>query len=113
MVVGSEAVVMRAHLTPMRVANVSMPNCLSPSMSGRSLVMAITVANRVTKAVMKLRGGGGTGWVGFGQVGGVGWKWGGADRWQQVGWTGGRQKRRQAQALPSRAKGACQGYRPP
>lgn len=44
------------HLTPMRVANVSMPNCLSPSMSGKSLVMAITVAKRVTNAVMKLRG---------------------------------------------------------
>lgn len=44
-----------AHRTPMRVANVSMPNCLSPSMSGRSLVMAITVANSVTNAVMNLR----------------------------------------------------------
>ena len=44
------------HRTPMRVAKVSMPNCWSPSMSGRSFVMAITVANSVTKAVMKLRG---------------------------------------------------------
>lgn len=62
-----------AHRTPMRVAKVSMPNCWSPSMSGRSLVMAITVANRVTKAVMKLRGWvGGVGGVGGGGVGGEG-----------------------------------------
>jgi len=43
--------------TPIRVANVSMPNFLSPSTSGRSLVMAITVANTVTKTVMNAIGG--------------------------------------------------------
>ena len=42
---------------PIRVANVSMPNFLSPSTSGRSLVMAITVANTVTKTVMNAIGG--------------------------------------------------------
>ena len=49
------------HLTPNRVAKVWMPYCLSPSTSGRSLVIAMAVANTVTKAVMKLQGGGGGG----------------------------------------------------
>eukprot|EP00983_Pelagomonas_calceolata_P066184 1148904-Pelagomonas_calceolata.AAC.3 len=41
--------------TPRRVAKVSMPFCRSPSTSGRSLVTAITTANRVTNVVMNLR----------------------------------------------------------
>lgn len=58
-------------LTPMRVANVSMPLALSPSTSGRSLVTAMTTANRVTKVVMKLRvcACGGQGGMGEGAAG--------------------------------------------
>jgi len=41
--------------TPSRVANVWMPNRLSPSTSARSFVIAMTVANTVTKHVMNLR----------------------------------------------------------
>lgn len=47
--------------TPMLVANVSMPFALSPSMSGRSFVMAMTMAKIVTNTVMKLWGGKTTG----------------------------------------------------
>lgn len=42
--------------TPMRVANVSMPFARSPSTSGKSFVMAMTTANKVTKDVMNLQG---------------------------------------------------------
>ncbi len=41
--------------TPSRVANVWMPKRLSPSTSARSFVIAMTVANTVTKHVMNLR----------------------------------------------------------
>jgi hypothetical protein len=40
--------------TPSRVANVEMLFAASPSTSGRSLVMAMTVAKSVTNAVMNL-----------------------------------------------------------
>lgn len=40
---------------PSRVLNVWMPYLRSPSTSARSFVMAITVANSVTKHVMNLR----------------------------------------------------------
>lgn len=41
--------------TPKRVAKVSIWKRRSPSTSGRSLVIAITVANTVTNVVMKLQ----------------------------------------------------------
>jgi hypothetical protein len=41
-------------LTPMRVAKVEILLAMSPSISGRSFVMAMTVANMVTKHVMNL-----------------------------------------------------------
>ena len=43
-------------LTPSFVANVSMPLARSPSTSGRSFVMAMTIANMVTNVVMNLKG---------------------------------------------------------
>ena len=40
--------------TPRRVANVLILYCLSPLTSGKSLVMAITVAKMVENTVMKI-----------------------------------------------------------